>query len=119
MQVQGQLGHLARPYLKIKIKDGCSLVPCLAGIQETSTEKKKKKNPANKQIRNERGLELKAKRRVWRMGLASEWREKGTGVMIWSGNGVGAALGALRISRDSSWAWDTVNVGRGVFLSGM
>lgn len=53
------------------------------------------------------------------MGLTLEWREEGTGVMVWSGNGVGAALGALRISWDSSWAWDTVSLGRGVFLFGM
>lgn len=53
------------------------------------------------------------------VGLTLEWREEGTGVMVWSGNGVGAALGALRISWDSSWAWDTVSLGRGVFLFGM
>lgn len=53
------------------------------------------------------------------MGEPWNGERKGFGATSWSGSGVGAALGALRTSWDSSWAWDTVSLGRGVFLFGM
>lgn len=53
-QVQGQLGHVSRLSLKVKIKEDCNLLQSLTGTLEASTQNKTKQT--KKQQINKLGM---------------------------------------------------------------